>query len=40
LGPLPPGMLGLTLYFAYTLYSPPWNHCDFVSNPVSITIVP
>jgi hypothetical protein len=39
-GALPPGLVGLKLYFAYTLYSPPWNYCDFVSNPVMIEIVP
>jgi len=35
-GPLPPGGLGVKLYFAYLQYSP----FDFVSNPVAIEIVP
>ena len=35
-GPLPPGMAGYSFYFAYAL-NKPW---DFVSNPVTIDIVP
>ena len=36
LGALPPGMVGVKLYFAFALMKP-W---DFVSNPVGIGIVP
>ena len=35
-GPLPSGIVGATLHFAYALNNP-W---DFVSNPVGIEIVP
>ena len=36
LGPLPPGLVGASLYFAYALNNP-W---DFASNAVAIEIVP
>ena len=36
LGPMPPGMAGTTMSFAYAL-NMPW---DFVSNPVNIEIIP
>ncbi len=36
LGPLPPGFVGVKLYFAYLLYQP----FDSVSNPLAIEIVP
>lgn len=36
MGPLPNSMIGVSLYFAYTLYFP----YDFVSNPVTIDILP
>ena len=35
-GPLPSFAVGLVMYFAYLLYPP----CDFVSNPISVEIVP
>jgi hypothetical protein len=35
-GPLPPGSVGTTTYFAYAL-SAPWN---FAVNPVEIKIMP
>ncbi len=35
-GPLPPEIVGVTMYFAYLLY----YHYDFVSNPVSIYFEP
>lgn len=36
LGPLPPGLLGITLNFAYLLYNP----IDFTSNAVGVEIIP
>ena len=36
LGPMPPGLAGMTMSFAYAL-NKPW---DFVSNPVNVEIVP